>query len=176
MPHQFRNIQCSLSLNFSLIGSFCRSELATSVEKNRESLQSLTYNQQPTTLKNASLSAKLFFSQKKIENETSTNPYSHWVLSRYTPHTKCYTSVTFLGEITQKYTVKLNPYSHPFSRRTGLFNIKTDRNKFPFFSRRAMLKKTLISQGKTTYEFSDAVRVKTLGDAPTSNGTSADGA
>ena len=49
MSHQCRSTQCVLSLNFSLIGFSCRSELATSVEKNRESLQSLTDNQQPIT-------------------------------------------------------------------------------------------------------------------------------
>ena len=44
MSHQGKNTQCSLSLTFSLIGSSCKSERTTSVEKNRESLQSLTDN------------------------------------------------------------------------------------------------------------------------------------
>ena len=44
-------------------------------------LQPIANSQQLTTnTKNVTRSAKLFFSENKIGNETATNPYGNWVL------------------------------------------------------------------------------------------------
>ena len=74
MSHQGRSTQCSLSLNFALMGFSCRSERAISIGKNRESLQSLTDNQQLTTTKKCSTSAKLFFFTIENQEQNINDP------------------------------------------------------------------------------------------------------
>ena len=56
-----------------------------------------------------------------------------------------------------------------------LLTRKTKKYNFLFFYKRGILKKILCLQGQNAYEFPNSVSVKTLGDAPTSDRTSADG-